>query len=820
MTGGDDCDDAERTVYPGAAELCDGQYNDCDDTAYSATSAPTDELDDDGDTYVDCTIDSGGWDGSASVTGGDDCDDAEATVYPSAAELCDGQYNDCDDTAYSATSAPTDELDDDSDTFVDCTIDSGGWDGSASVTGGDDCDDAEITVYPGASEVCDGQYNDCNDSDYDASSAPDDELDDDGDAYVDCTIDSGGWDGSSGVTGGDDCDDADSYVYPTATEICDGQYNDCDDTAYSATSAPSDETDDDSDTYVECTIAGSGWVGSGSVTGGDDCDDAEDTVYPGAAEICDGQFNDCDDTDYSATSAPDDELDDDSDGYVDCTIDTTGWDGDSSVVDGDDCDDADADQYPGADEVCNSEDDDCDGDIDEDGEVIDGTTYYADTDSDDLGDADNTIEACSVPSGYVENAYDCNDSDSTEPMVADATGGSASGAGTDSDPFDSIQDAIDSADECVIAYAGTYKEVIDLDGKSIEIWGVEGADLTTIDGDGTVCSGSSPTGCEPVVTANSGSASAELIGFTITGGTGMVTSSSSSTTCADSSASYGGDNTCTVNTYEYWGGGVFVDGDDLTLTDCIIEDNNLPEFEQLAVGDFEQNWLYSYGGGIAVLDGSVSLDGTDIFENFADQGGGIYVTDSASVELVHTYVAENMAEDGAGAVVEDSASLTALNSIFACNDADTDGGGIFADSATVDLTNVVLAKDSSSTGSTHGAGIYSSSSTVTMWNSIVWTSVSAYGIYGSGTGTFDYNDVYNSSTSSYTFGGGFTAGSNGISSDPDLGSVSCDGNPSNDDFTLDSTSPAIDAGDPSSAYDDTDGTTNDMGAYGGPNGSW
>ena len=36
------------------------------------------------------------------------------------------------------------------------------------------------------------------------------------------------------------------------------------------------------------------------------------------------------------------------------------------------------------------------------------------------------------------------------------------------------------------------------------------------------------------------------------------------------------------------------------------------------------------------------------------------------------------------------------------------------------------------------------------------------------------------------------------------------------DFSLDVDSPAIDAGDPDAAYDDTDGTPNDMGAYGGP----
>ena len=44
--------------------------------------------------------------------------------------------------------------------------------------------------------------------------------------------------------------------------------------------------------------------------------------------------------------------------------------------------------------------------------------------------------------------------------------------------------------------------------------------------------------------------------------------------------------------------------------------------------------------------------------------------------------------------------------------------------------------------------------------------------------------------------------------------------PSNGDYSLQSGSPCIDAGNPSSEYNDTDGSRNDMGAYGGPKGSW
>ena len=44
--------------------------------------------------------------------------------------------------------------------------------------------------------------------------------------------------------------------------------------------------------------------------------------------------------------------------------------------------------------------------------------------------------------------------------------------------------------------------------------------------------------------------------------------------------------------------------------------------------------------------------------------------------------------------------------------------------------------------------------------------------------------------------------------------------PENLDFTLQPGSPAIDAGDPDPAFDDVDGSRNDMGIFGGPGGAW
>ena len=83
-----DCDDADITVYPGASELCDGQYNNCSDAAYDA-SAAANETDNDADGYVECSVDAGGWDGSP-VSGGEDCNDLNADLNPATRWFLDG----------------------------------------------------------------------------------------------------------------------------------------------------------------------------------------------------------------------------------------------------------------------------------------------------------------------------------------------------------------------------------------------------------------------------------------------------------------------------------------------------------------------------------------------------------------------------------------------------------------------------------------------------------------------------------------------------------------------------------------------------------
>ncbi|MCB9778659.1 MAG: hypothetical protein H6742_08870 [Alphaproteobacteria bacterium] len=268
--GGDDCDDDDDTIYPGAAETWyDGVDSDCgEDSDYDADGDGQDS-----DSY-----------------GGADCDDTDDTIYDGAPDTWyDGVDSDCAENS-------------------DYDADGDGHDSDA--YSGDDCDDTNDAIYDGAPDY-DGD-SDCADSDYDADGDGHDSDASttdattastpgrhtgydgvDGDCAENSDYDADG-DGRTATTATTDCDDADDL-----RRRADGWYDSVD-----ADCAGDSDYDADGDCQTRH---------------GADCDDTDDSIYDGAADAWyDGVDADCaGDSDYDADGDGQDSDDSDDGGGAD-----------------------------------------------------------------------------------------------------------------------------------------------------------------------------------------------------------------------------------------------------------------------------------------------------------------------------------------------------------------------------------------------------------------------------------------------------------------------------------------------------------------------
>jgi hypothetical protein len=368
-SGGTDCDDGDPNVYPGALDPSnDGLDQDCNGADGTGAvnvgdgSAPVDQ---DRDGYV------------AGYAGGNDCNDSDASIHPGAVDIGgDGIDQDCsgadsetttgidtDGDGYTSIASGGDDPDDNDPTVHPGADDSPGDgvdqdasgddgpgvvpydhdnDGYASIgTGGDDCDDDNPNISPGADEI-NGDGIDQNCDGLDGGVAVPVDLDQDGYA--------------STATGGDDCNDYVDTIHPGAND----ELGDCIDQDCSGAdgpgSAPHTGQDRDGDGFFTCA------------TGGNDCDDDDASIHPGATDIAyNGIDEDCsgaDLTDYDLDGYPADR-----------------------VAGGTDCNDSNAAVHPNAEEIpYDGIDQDCSGsdlvDLDQDG--------YASTQASNGTDCDDT----------------------------------------------------------------------------------------------------------------------------------------------------------------------------------------------------------------------------------------------------------------------------------------------------------------------------------------------------------------------------------------------------------------------------------------------
>ncbi len=397
------CDGTDWKPLPPPEEQCNGIDDNCDGNLMSGEE----DLDQDG--YLACN---------------NDCDDNDPDIHPGAQERCNGKDDNCDNIL------PQSEKDKDSDGVMPCQ---------------GDCNDQDPSVYYGAVELCDGKDNDCDNvvdeggvcpSGCSGTDTPPKECNNttecnsclfyNNNKYFCRSLNSGTFiyykEGQPTCNQSRRCYtlscsnttlvcNGTEWVDPaTLTEVCNGIDDDCDGVV------PDPEKDMDQDGYSPCE---------------GDCDDSNPDIYPGATEVCNGVDDDCDNQidEENAVYCVTYYYDGDHDNYG--TSDNSRClcapEGSYRTQQNGDCNDTDPNIYPGATEVCNGKDDNCNYIIDEKN-ATGCTVYYKDEDGDGFGVDSDYKCLCTPTSIYsTETGGDCLDTDNAVHPGADFTAGNANG---------------------------------------------------------------------------------------------------------------------------------------------------------------------------------------------------------------------------------------------------------------------------------------------------------------------------------------------------------------------------------------------------------
>ena len=647
-----DCNDASAAVHPGASETvgngvdedCSGGetcYVDADNDNYRTTTGSTVASAD-----ADCT-DSGE---AVSSDPNTDCNDSSATVHPGASETvgngvdedCSGGetcYVDADNDNYRTTTGSTVASAD-----ADCT-DSGE---SISTDPATDCNDADATVHPGATEVvgdsinqtCDGTETCYVDSDSDnyrnttgttVSSAD-----------TDCT-DAGEGLATEPAT---DCNDASATVHPGATETvgngvdedCSGGetcYVDVDNDNFRTTTGSTVASAD-----ADCTDSGEA-VSTDPAT---DCNDANSAIKPGATELTG------DSVDQNCDGAETCFVDVDNDNYRTIVTTTTVASVDTDCTDSGeavatdpstDCNDANASINPGAGEaIGDGVDQDCSG----------GDTCYVDADDDTY----RPIGGATIVSGDL----DCTDAG--EAVAADPA--------TDCDDAsvyvkpgavelcDGIKNDCNDAGWTASFEDGTASTV------TTGVW----ADITaSVAGSaGSPASYTLPTAATTTVWFCPGTFYVHL-------------------TATNSGSMVSGRGTSADVILDADGSGPVLDATGssssvLTLTDLTLTNGTGKLATDLYGGAIYATAASSHTGGTTML----VLDGCEVTNSAADYGGGIALANRGSITLTDSRVYDNSAAiNGGGLWIQQGAAIceATIAGTYGVyfNDAGTKGGGAF-----------------------------------------------------------------------------------------------------------------------------------------------
>ncbi|MCH7702986.1 MAG: hypothetical protein IID37_14990 [Planctomycetes bacterium] len=371
------------------------------------------------------------------------------------------------------------------------------------------------------------------------------------------------------------------------------------------------------------------------------------------------------------------------------------------------------------------------------------------------------IDTCDILSGFSGDVNingipdECEEADRVihvdddgpfDPAPGDPRIGDPDEDGSAEHPFDSIQEAIDDANDFMQileirvadgVYTGAENRSLNLDGRELLIGSANGPALCIID-------------CQNLGRAfdfdNQETGGARIEGFTFINGS------------ADNGAALRCDSDSSPS-----------------ISRCIFTDNVAEVF----------------GGAIYALESNPTISGCVFQNNSAGiSGGALYFSDSESL-VSHSTLRGNSAASGGAVYLRTGSALTLRNCELTANIAEGSGGSIFVQSSDVSVLNSTL----SGNLATAGGAIYSSLSTSELQGSILWDNQADDGseirLVAASTSTVNYCDVAGGPEAASVDGSSSLIwGDGNLDADPWFADADAG------DYHLTLGSAAIDAGDP------------------------